>query len=100
MGKDIHTAYAKTARAVEDITGARLITGPSRKAENTRARGVVIQILAEQGFTEHQIGSMINRDHSTVHYHKEAVSARLRCPASDRALFQLYTQTKAKLCLQ
>ena len=100
MQKDIYTAYARTARAVESITGARLVTGPSRKAENIRARAVVIRILAEQGFTEHEIGDVINRDHSTVHHHKMTVGARLRCPASDKALFHLYTQSKTKLCLQ
>ncbi len=94
MEKDIYTAYAQTARAVEDITGARLVTGPCRKVEAVRARCVVIGILHKQGFTETQIGDVLNRDHSTVHHHKTRLLA-----GDDPVLQRLYNQTKLRLCL-
>jgi len=57
--------------AVEYVTGVTLeeISSPKRHADIAEARFILIYLLwAIEEKSENQIGKIVNRDHSSVHY--------------------------------
>ena len=57
--------------AVEYVTGVTYdeIKSPKRHADIAEARFILIFLLWQiEEKTEHQIGKLVNRDHSSVHY--------------------------------
>lgn len=51
--------------AIFDIT-IEEIKGPSRYMRYVDARAVITYILRERGWLQHEVGGLLNRDHSTI----------------------------------
>lgn len=58
------------------------------------ARAMVSARLLSEGWTENQVGALMGREHSTVHYYRTLVRSILQVPSfrAERELLELFNQ--------
>lgn len=67
----------------------------SRSREQVMMRVIVANLLIEQGFTTHQIGDLMGKDHSTICYLKRQFEAWKEFPSAFKKEMGIYNKIKA-----
>lgn len=63
---DVRARYAVLRDAMCAVTGLQDLGGPARYRTNVWARNLVMYQLRLDGFSLHQVGESVGRDHTTV----------------------------------
>lgn len=74
---------------IETVTGEPLTLG-NRDARMVWRRAIIAYQMANEGFTEAQIGDAMKRDHSTVNYLKHRMADALTVPAAYKDVMHTY----------
>ena len=62
------------------IMGLEFYSSTSRDRKFVTARIIIANILLMMGYTEHQVGEVMKKDHSTIHIYKARLDAWIRYP--------------------
>lgn len=90
-GRGDEDHFLSLLSTMEGVVGEDILDG-SRKDSKVLARSFLAYQLHRDGYTECQIGRLLNLNHSTINYLKRKAKDVIDYPAINRDAFQIWQQ--------